>query len=170
MLSEMRGWARFDCLQPEYSLLVRSTEWELLPLCRAEGIGVIPWSPLAGGWLTGKYRRDMEQAPEGTRMGTGDNTQWQQYNVERTWAIIDELLAVAGEVGKTPAQVALNWLLQRPGVTAPIIGARTLEQLESNLGAEGWTLDEEQMARLTEVSEVELPYPYEFVERAKQRR
>ncbi len=143
-----------------------------MPVCQNEGLGIIPWSPLRGGWLTGKYRRDMEQAPDGTRMGarTKAGAQWQQYNTERTWAIIDELLAVAEEVGKSPAQVALNWLLQRPGVTAPIIGARTIEQLEDNLGAEGWTLDEEQMARLNEVSEVELPYPYEFVERAKQRR
>ena len=169
-MSRAHGWEPFVSLQPLYNLLDRYTEWELVPVCQNEGLGIIPWSPLRGGWLTGKYRRNMEHAPEGTRLGREDGSQWQQYNVERTWAIIDELLAVADEVGKTPPQTALNWLLQRPGVTAPIIGARTLEQLEDNLGAEGWMLDEDQIRRLNDVSELDLPYPYEFVERAKQRR
>lgn len=166
MLSEMRGWARFDCLQPEYSLLVRSPEWELLPLCRAEGVGVICWSPLAGGWLTGKYRRDQPPPPD-SRAGRRDRFEDlpEQRANERTWKIIDTLIEIGKECGKTPAQVALNWLLQQPGVTAPIFGARTLEQLEENLGSTGWALSPEQIARLNAVSEIPLPSPYDFIAR-----
>ena len=168
-MSHQLGLEPFVCLQPLYNLLDRSAEWELIPVCRNEGLGVIPWSPLRGGWLTGKYRRGMAQPPAGTRIERaakeGWSEAWEVYNNEHTWNVIDELLAVAEECGKAPAQVALNWLLQRPGVTAPIIGARTLEQLESNLGAVGWALSDEQMARLTQVSDSRLPYPYDFLAR-----
>jgi aryl-alcohol dehydrogenase-like predicted oxidoreductase len=171
MLSEMHNWARFDCLQPEYHLLVRSTEWEILPLCRAEGIGVIPWSPLAGGWLTGKYRRG-QPPPTDSRVGRADR--WddlpEQRENEQTWRIIDALLEVSEECGKTPSQVALNWLLQQPGVTAPIIGARTLTQLEDNLGSVGWLLNEEQLAKLSAVSDIPLPSPYNFIARYTRKR
>jgi aryl-alcohol dehydrogenase-like predicted oxidoreductase len=171
MLSEMHNWARFNCLQPEYHLLVRSTEWEILPLCRAEGIGVIPWSPLAGGWLTGKYRRG-QPPPTDSRVGRADR--WddlpEQRENEQTWRIIDALLEVSEECGKTPSQVALNWLLQQPGVTAPIIGARTLAQLEDNLGSVGWLLNEEQLAKLSAVSDIPLPSPYNFIARYTRKR
>jgi len=166
MLSEMHGWARFDCLQPEYSLLVRSTEWELLPLCRSEGIGVICWSPLAGGWLTGKYRRNQPPPPE-SRVGRADR--WddlpEQRESERTWRIIDALIEISEARGKTPAQVALNWLLQQPGVTAPISGTRTLAQLEENLGSVGWALSADEMVKLNAASEIPLPSPYSFIAR-----
>ncbi|NOZ29869.1 MAG: aldo/keto reductase [Chloroflexi bacterium] len=172
-ISKQMGWEPFRCLQPLYNLLDRYTEWELIPVCINEGLGVIPWSPLRGGWLTGKYRRGMEKPPEGTRVDLAErqgwSESWSRYNTERTWRVIDELLAVAEEVGKTPAQVALNWLLQRPGVTAPIIGARNMEQLEDNLGASGWALSEEHMKRLNEVSAVEVPYPYDVLERVRRR-
>jgi len=171
MLSAQHGWARFDCLQPEYSLLVRSPEWELLPLCREEGIGVICWSPLAGGWLSGKYRRG-EPPPPDSRVGRADR--WddlpEQRESERTWRIVDALREIAAARGKTPAQVALNWLLQQPGVTAPIIGARTLEQLEENLGSVGWALTVEELARLDAVSQIPLPSPYNFIARYTRRR
>ncbi|HIC96312.1 TPA: aldo/keto reductase [Candidatus Bipolaricaulota bacterium] len=171
MLSEMHGWARFDSLQPEYSLLVRSPEWELLPLCREEGIGVICWSPLAGGWLTGKYRRG-EPPPPDSRAGRRDRFEDlpEQRASERTWRIIDTLIEVGKECGKTPAQVALNWLLQQPGVTAPIFGARTLEQLEENLGSVGWALSPEQLDKLNKVSEIPLPSPYNFIARYTRKR
>jgi aryl-alcohol dehydrogenase-like predicted oxidoreductase len=165
--SRQRGWEVFSSLQPLYNLLDRSTEWELLPVCRNEGLGVICWSPLRGGWLSGKYRRGMTAPPENTRVKIAEEQGWSEswsaYNNERTWSILDELFAVAKEVGKTPAQVALNWLLQRPGVTAPIVGARTMKHLEDNLGATGWSLDGEAMARLNEVSEPQLPYPYGYI-------
>jgi aryl-alcohol dehydrogenase-like predicted oxidoreductase len=171
MLSEMRGWARFDCLQPEYSLLVRSTEWELLPLCRAEGIGVIPWSPLAGGWLTGKYQRGQPAPPE-SRVGRADR--WddlpEQREDERTWDIIDALMEISQSLGKTPAQVALNWLLQQPGVTAPIMGARKLAQLEDNLGSVGWALSADELDRLDAASHILLPSPYSFIARYTRKR
>lgn len=170
-ISKQMGWEPFRCLQPLYNLLDRSTEWELIPVCINEGVGVIPWSPLRGGWLTGKYRRGMEKPPEGTRVKVAEeqgwSESWSRYNNERTWRVIDELLAVAEEIGKTPAQVAINWLLRQPGVTAPIIGVRNLEQLEDNLGASGWALSEEHVKRLSEVSAVELPYPYDVLERVR---
>ncbi|HZD58058.1 MAG TPA: aldo/keto reductase [Anaerolineales bacterium] len=171
MLSEMHNWAGFDCLQPEYSLLVRSTEWEILPLCREEGIGVIAWSPLAGGWLTGKYRRGQPPPPD-SRVGRADR--WddlpEQRENEQTWRIIDALLEVSEECGKTPSQIALNWLLQQPGVTAPIIGARTLAQLEDNLGSVGWLLNTDQLAKLSAVSDIPLPSPYNFIARYTRKR
>ncbi len=171
MLSAQRGWARMDCLQPEYSLLVRSTEWELLPLCREEGIGVIPWSPLAGGWLTGKYRRGQPPDPQ-SRVGRADR--WddlpEQRESELTWRIIDALDEIAAARGKTVAQVALNWVLQQPGVTAPIFGARTMQQLEANLGSVGWALTEEEIARLNAASAVLLPSPYNFITRYTRKR
>jgi aryl-alcohol dehydrogenase-like predicted oxidoreductase len=171
MLSEMRGWVRFECLQPEYSLLVRSTEWELLPLCREHGVGVIAWSPLAGGWLTGKYRRD-QPPPADSRVGRADR--WDDLPDQRvtgqTWQIIDALLEIAGARDKTPAQVALNWVLHKPGVTAPIFGARTLEQLEENLGAAGWMLSPDEAVKLDAASQIPLPSPYSFIARYTRKR
>ncbi len=173
-LSVQHGWEPFVCLQPLYNLLDRTTEWELVPVCQNEGLGIIPWSPLRGGWLSGKFRRGMDEAPQGTRVRTAEERgwgeSWSTYNTERTWAVIDELIAIAGELGRSPAQVALNWLLQRPGVTSPIIGVRTMQQLDDNLSASGWALDAEHMARLNGVSEQELPYPYSAIAGAVTRR
>jgi aryl-alcohol dehydrogenase-like predicted oxidoreductase len=167
--SRHMGWEPFSCLQPLYNLLDRDSEWELIPICRNEGLGVIPWSPLRGGWLSGKYRRGMQAPPEGTRIKTASEQNWSEswnaYNNEHTWTVVDTLLAVAEELGKTPAQIALRWVLQRPGITAPIVGTRTLAQLEDNLGAVGWSLSDEQMERLNQASEKTLPYPYSFVNR-----
>jgi aryl-alcohol dehydrogenase-like predicted oxidoreductase len=166
-LSRRMGWEPFTCLQPLYNLLDRSLEWELLPVCLGEGVGIIPWSPLRGGWLSGRYRRGMSAPPEGSRVDIatreGWSENWAKYDTDHTWAVIDALLAIAQEAGKTPAQVALRWLLQRPGVTAPIIGARRMAHLEDNLGATGWTLEDEHMRRLTDASAVALPYPYDFL-------
>jgi len=166
-LSRQMGWEPFTCLQPLYNLLDRQIEWELLPVCQNEGGGVIPWSPLRGGWLSGKFRRGMAAPPEVSRVRMAEEEGWSEawsiYNNERTWSVLDVLFAVAEAAGKTPAQVALNWLLQRPGVTAPIIGARTMEQLENNLAATGWSLSAEQMARLTQASEIETPFIYHLI-------
>jgi aryl-alcohol dehydrogenase-like predicted oxidoreductase len=152
-------------LQAEYSLLVRSTEWELLPVCREEGLGFMAWSPLAGGWLSGKYRRG-EAPPENSRVGRKDrwDDQPEQRETEGTWKVLEVLRQVARSLGKTPAQVALNWLLQR-GEVVPILGARTLEQLEENLGAVGWKLGSEELSLLDAASDPGLPYPYRFLER-----
>lgn len=162
-ISKFSGWEPFACLQPLYNLLDREVEFELLPVCQNEGVGIIPWSPLRGGWLSGKYRRGMQAPPQNTRVEEaskhGWSESWDAYANEHTWSVLDALFQVADEVGKTPAQVALRWLLKKPGVTAPIVGARTLDHLNTNLGAEGWTLSEEQMQRLDQVSAMKPYYP-----------
>ena len=166
-VSRANGWEPFTCLQPLYNLLDRSVEWELFPVCRNEGVGVIAWSPLRGGWLSGKYHRGMSAPPAGTRVEDAEkhgwSERWSEYATDRTWNVIDTLLAVGEEVGKTPAQTALNWVLNRLGITAPIIGVRTIAHLESNLGAVGWALSDEQMSRLNQASNVPLPYPYNLL-------
>jgi aryl-alcohol dehydrogenase-like predicted oxidoreductase len=172
-LCSANHWEGIACLQPLYNLLDREAEWELLPVCLNEGIGVIPWSPLRGGWLTGKYRRGMP-APQDTRIKEGEaaerswTEEWINYNNDTTWNLIDVLIEVAEAVGRTPAQVALNWLLQQPGITAPILGMRTAAQLEDNLGAAGWSLNNEQVQRLTDASARPLPYPYALLRDLKQ--
>jgi len=163
-LSRARGWEPFVSLQPLYNLLDRGIEYELVPICQNEGLGIIPWSPLRGGWLSGKYRRGMTAPPEGTRVEIaskqGWSESWDAYGNEHTWSVLDALFSVAQEAGKTPAQVALQWLLRRPGVTAPIVGARTLQQLEDDLGAIGWTMADEHLSRLNEASAPQKIYPY----------
>lgn len=172
-LAKMHGWEQFTCLQPLYNLLHRTLEWELVPVCQNEGLGIIPWSPLRGGWLSGKYKRGMTAPPPNTRVeqaeAEGWGERWSVLNNERTWSILDALFAVAEEAGKHPAQVAIRWLLQREGVTAPIIGARNMEQLESNLGSVGWELTAAQMEKLNTVSEPELVYPYDFINGAQRK-
>jgi aryl-alcohol dehydrogenase-like predicted oxidoreductase len=166
MLSRAGGWAGFAALQLEYSLLVRSPEWELLPQCLEEGVGTLAWSPLAGGWLSGKYRRG-QALPADSRAGKGDR--WddaaEQRGGERTYDIVEVLVRVAGEAGCTPAQVALAWMLQRQQVTSLLIGARTPAQLDANLAAVGVRLPEEALAAIDRVSRQEAPYPYSFIER-----
>lgn len=170
-LSHHNGWEPFTCLQPLYNLLDRDSEWELIPVCQHEGLGVIPWSPLRGGWLSGKYHRGMTAPVEGTRIDTASQNNWSEgwntYNTDQTWNVIDVVEAVAKETGKSMAQVALNWVLNQPGVTAPIIGANRMEQLEDNLGAVGWSLSAEQTARLNDASSKRLPYPYSFIANAR---
>ena len=139
----------------------------MIPVCRNEGLGVIPWSPLRGGWLSGKYQRGMKEPPEDTRVARAEKSggfeAWSKLNRESTWHVIDVLNQVAEETGKTHVQVALNWLLQRPGVTAPIIGVRSTAHLEQALGATGWALSDEHMQKLNEASEPEQVYPWDFV-------
>ena len=163
-LSRSQKWEPFTCLQPLYNLLDRGIEWELVPVCLNEGIGIIPWSPLRGGWLSGKFHRGMTQPPTGTRVDEASRRNWgeswEQYDNERTWSVIDILLSVSKETGYSPAQVAINWLLQQPGVTAPIIGARNLDQLNDNLGSSGWALSPAQLKALEEASGISGAYPY----------
>ena len=163
-LCRQAGWEPFRCLQPQYNLLTRAPEWEVFPVCRNQDIGVIPWSPLKGGWLTGKYQRGMAALPAGSRiaqMAERRHEPWQNLISDQTWDIVDTVRAVAEEVGKSSAQVALNWILQQPGVTAPIIGVRNLDQLRDNLGSSGWALDAAQLHRLNEISRIEVGYPYD---------
>lgn len=153
-------------LQPQYNLLAREIEWELVPVCLEERIGIVPWGPLGQGWLSGKYRRD--SAPAGaTRLGEDPNRGIEAYekrNIDRTWRVVDAVQAVANELGVPPARVALRWLADRPGVAAPLLGARTVEQLRDNLLAADVSLDKGQRARLDAVSEPATPdYPYRLL-------
>jgi aryl-alcohol dehydrogenase-like predicted oxidoreductase len=173
-ISLARDWEPFICLQPQYNLLTRTLEWEVLPVCQNEGLGVIPWSPLRGGWLSGKFRRGMQGPPEDSRVAVAErhgwSESWSAYNNEHTWTVLDALFAVAEEARRSPAQVAINWLLRRPTVTAPIIGARDMAQLEANLGATGWSLSDEQVEQLNRASDPGLPYPYDHIASAQNRR
>ena len=151
-------------LQPQYNLLVREIEWEIVPAAAANGLGLLPWSPLGGGWLTGKYRQD-ERPTGATRLGENPDQGMEAYgrrsDAQRTWDVVEAVRAVAEGRGCSMAQVALAWLVDRPAVTSVILGARTLEQLEDNLGAAGLHLSDEETARLDEASDpAPADYPY----------
>jgi len=166
-LSRLHGWERFATLQPLYNLLDRSTEWELTEVARHEGLGVIPWSPLRGGWLSGSIRRGATAPPAGSRVETAERLgwgeSWSAYQDERTWRVLDALFDVAERTGRTPAQVAIAWLAARPTVTAPIIGVRTLDHLADALGAADTDLTPADTELLTTASELPLPYPYNVI-------
>ncbi len=155
--SDRYGYARYVAHQAYYSLLNRDYEWELLPLGRDQGVGALIWSPLGWGKLTGKIRRGRPAQP-GTRAHAIPDT-GPQYDEARLFAIVDALDGVAAETGKTIPQVALNWLLRRPTVASVIIGARNEEQLVQNIGAVGWKLTPEQVAKLDAASDVLPAYP-----------
>ena len=164
LLADLGRLAPIVTLQPQYNLLVRDIEFELVDVCRNEGIGILPWSPLAGGWLSGKYQRDA--TPTGaTRLGDDPGRGMEAYGPrnaqERTWQVIDAVRQVADGRGVSMSQVALAWVAGRPAVTSVILGARTVEQLEDNLGAADMHLTEKETELLTEVSTpVVSDYPY----------
>ncbi len=154
------GWTRYVAHQAYYSLVGRDYEWELMPLAQDQGVGAVVWSPLGWGRLTGKLRRG-QALPESSRLRSQTAVEsGPQVPEEYLFRVVDALDEVAAETGRTVPQVALNWLLQRPTVSSVIIGARNEEQLKQNLGAVGWNLSAEQVARLDAASEVQKPYPY----------
>lgn len=162
-IADLRGWAPLVALQLEYNLVERTGERDLLPMARELGLGTVLWSPLAGGVLTGKYSREDLTAPSSPAEGESVR---KSFNVvlggvtERSLAIADVVKEVAGELGRTPAQVGLAWALHNPDVTAPVVGARTVEQLQENLGALEVDLSADQVARLDEVSAIDLGFPH----------
>ncbi|GAB3748796.1 aldo/keto reductase [Microlunatus parietis] len=164
LVAEFRGLPKIVTLQPQYNLLQRSIELELTQVCENENIGILPWSPLAGGWLTGKYQRDT--TPTGaSRLGEDPGRGMEAYArrnaEERTWRVIGAVEQVAKDRGISMAQVALAWLNDRPAVTSVILGARTVEQLDDNLGAAGLHLSEDETKLLTEASQpIVDDYPY----------
>jgi aryl-alcohol dehydrogenase-like predicted oxidoreductase len=163
-LAGFHGWPVPVTLQPQYNLLVREIEWEIVPACAANGLGMLPWSPLGGGWLTGKYRAD-ERPSGATRLGEDPERGMEAYAArsqqQRTWDVLEVVDAIASERGVSMAQVALAWVVDRPQVTSVILGARTSEQLVDNLGAADLHLSAEETARLDAASDPgAADYPY----------
>ena len=159
--SQSAGLESFATLQAQYSLMVRDLERELVPVCRERGLGVLPWSPLAGGFLSGKYRKG-EKPPSGSRLD-----KWRdrlgRFDNPRNWRILEALDRVSGELDASPSSVSLAWLLARPTVTSVIFGARSVAQIDDNLKAVDLKLSPDQVKRLDEASAFELGYPYEFI-------
>jgi aryl-alcohol dehydrogenase-like predicted oxidoreductase len=158
----LKGWTPLIALQLEYSLLERTIEGELIPAALELGMGVTPWSPLKSGMLTGKYTR------ESVRTATpGRGVFVSRAFTEQAFTVLDVVTAVASEAGTTIARAALAWVVQRPAIASTIIGARTMEQLEDNLGALEVNLTAEQIKRLNEVSQPKLNFPNDFLEGVK---
>lgn len=157
-VADKYGYPRYVANQTYYSLIGREYEWELMPLGLEEGLGAVVWSPLGWGRLTGKIRRGSGIPKESRLHGSAEAGP--QVEDEYLFRVVDALDEVAKETGKTVPQIALNWLLQRPTVATVVIGARNEEQLKQNLGAVGWNLTKEQVAKLDKASEVPLIYPY----------
>jgi aryl-alcohol dehydrogenase-like predicted oxidoreductase len=167
--SRFMGLEKYITYQGQYSLLCRNAEKEILPAARAEGVGYLPWSPLKGGWLAGRYTREAAAAEAGSRVGWAQSAGWKEtdfdtLNTEKTFQILDEVRAIAKEHNQPIAAVSLRWVMQRPGVTSTIIGARNLKQLEENLAAATFTLTHEQMDRLNKVSAVPGEWPYAMLD------
>ena len=161
-LQERHGWTPFVSLQPQYSLVERSIELDALQFCRAAGLGVLPWGPLGAGFLTGRFRRT--DAPEpGSRVGEAVGTDleeaWERRATDATWAAVAACKEVAGELGATIPQVAIAWLLHQPGITAPIIGPRTVEHLNDLLGGADLRLSNDQLERLSAAAPAQRTYP-----------
>ncbi len=165
--AERNRWAPVASLQPQYNLLARDIELELIPLCLDRELGLLPWSPLGGGWLTGKYKR-ITKPTGASRLGEDPTRGLEAYHVrdtERTWRILDRVSAVADRNEVAMSQVALNWLRRRPTVSSVLLGCRTTDQLDDNLAALEWDLTDEEMDDLNEVSAPGIPtYPQGFLE------
>ncbi|MFB2921459.1 MULTISPECIES: aldo/keto reductase [Aerosakkonema] len=164
-LAELRGWTPFIALQIEYSLIERTVERDLTPMAQEMNIGVVPWSPLGGGVLTGKYNRKVEEEANFNQeiaLRKDFNKKFGKLT-DKNISIAESVQKIAKEIGRSPAQVALNWLLQKPGVVSPIIGARTFRHLVDNLQCLDFVLSPEHLLRLDEVSKIELGFPHDFL-------
>jgi len=165
-VSDANGWSRFIAAQYQYSLVVRDIEREFIDLCQSEGVGITPWGPLGGGFLSGKYQPG--QGPEAGRLSkmTDDTEEaWHRRATSRNWAIIDAIESIAAaHTGATYAQIALAWLLNQPQVDSVILGVRTIKQLEDNLGAAELELSDAELHMLSEASALAESYPYRFIE------
>jgi aryl-alcohol dehydrogenase-like predicted oxidoreductase len=159
--SDANRYVRFISIQPQYSLVSREMDREMMSLCLEENVGVIPWAPLGGGFLTGRYTK--EEPTTGRLAAKIGESSWVLRGTERNFTILEAVQAAAQELDKTPAQIALAWLLQRKGVTSPIFGASTLEQFADNMGAIGWTMPSEIWNRLDEASSLPSEYPNRFI-------
>ena len=165
-IADLRGWSPFVALQSEYNLIERTPERDLIPMANEMGLGFMPWSPLANGVLAGKYARsDLGASQDGVHGARKAVAGAHGSLTERSLDIAEVVRAIAQEIGRSPAQVALAWAIVNTGVTALLVGARTLKQLEDNLGALEVSLSEEQMARLDAVSAIELGFPHDMLRR-----
>jgi len=160
-VADKRNLHRFESVQLQWNLIERGAEREMIPACRAFGLGVMVWSPLARGMLSGKYKQDM-QPPAGSRLAEWKDT-FKKINNDRSWAMLETLAAVASEVEATPPAVALAWLLHKPEVSSVILGARDLTQLEDNLKAASLKLQPAQIQKLDKASAPDWAYPYDFI-------
>ncbi|KAF9428632.1 hypothetical protein BGZ94_001655 [Podila epigama] len=161
-LADLRGLSPFIGLQTRYNMLNRSLESDLQPMCAEHGLGIVPWGILAEGFLSGKHSKDETTSDPSSKRTDQVNALFKD---PKNWRILEEVKAIALECQKTPAQVVLNWTMQKPGITSPLLGVRTLEQLEDNLGALEFTLTQEQMERLDTVSNpVSWPFPQEVAQ------
>lgn len=167
-LSETNGWVGFSAYQPQYSLVVRDIDEEIVPACQAKGLGLVAWSPLASGYLAGKYTPGSLKV-QGTRSAEGWGFQGRFFAVNHG-EILQTLLDVAKEIGRSPAQVALRWVMDQPFMTSAIVGARNADQLKETLGAGGWRLPSEALARLSKVSAQPTRYPRAFEDPMPERR
>lgn len=165
--SRTQHLARYVSMQMQYSLVVRDIEREHVPLARTHGLGILAWSPLAAGFLSGKFRRD-EVPPEGTRLAKWEERR-KAYDTDRHWRVLDVVREAATALGTTPSAVALAWVMQQPQVASVIFGARDLAQLDANLAAAALELPAEWVARLDAASALELGYPYDFCRRIQGR-
>jgi len=160
-VADKRNLHRFESVQLQWNLIERGAEREMIPACRAFGLGVMVWSPLARGMLSGKYKQDM-QPPAGSRLAEWKDT-FKKINNDKSWAMLETLAAVASEVEATPPAVALAWLLHKPEVSSVILGARDLTQLEDNLKAASLKLQPAQIQKLDKASAPDWAYPYDFI-------
>ena len=161
-MAELRGWTSFVGMQVQYSLIERAVEREIMPMSRELGIGVTPWSPLGGGILSGKYARADAGSKDAMDESLRRSANKARQN-DRNAAIVTALNAVAKQCERSPAQVAIRWLMQKPGVASVILGARTRAQLDDNLQAAGFELSNEHMARLDEAGKIELGDPHDYL-------
>lgn len=159
-MAQKEGKERMATLQLEYSLAERNIEREHIPAAQELGIGLCPWSPLAGGFLSGKYKREGDTGRGDGRL-TGRGSIFNKFT-EHNWRVLDALFEVSKKLGKTPAQVALNWLTAQPGVTSVILGARTMAQLEDNLASLSFTIPADLREQLSTVGAPEAVHPYNF--------
>ncbi|WP_457641176.1 aldo/keto reductase [Persephonella sp.] len=162
MLQELKGWSKFVSAQMYYSLLGRDIEFEVVPACEDLGLGILPWSPLAGGFLTGKYSKDNSPPPDSrySRM----EKPFLRFDLEKGYFLIDELKKMAEKYNATVSQVALNWVKSKPFVSSIIIGVRSLEQLKDNLGCVNWDLSSEDVDYLDQITDPDRPYPQWFLD------
>ncbi|GES99332.1 aldo/keto reductase [Rhizophagus clarus] len=161
-IAELRGWSPFIGLQTRYNLLDRSLEYDLQPACAELDIGIIPWSIIADGFLTGKYTRETTVNLKSDYRNQSITTYSKS---EKNWKILDEVIAISKEIDRSPVQIALNWVQQKPGITSPLIGAKNVAQLEENLKSLEFKLTPEQMKRLDDVSRpTDFPFPNSFTD------